>query len=53
MNAPHGNAVLQQELIAKGVRYCIGAYVDIHGVPKAKVVPIAVDVHPELTHLGE
>ena len=34
-------ARLQQELTDKGVRYCIGAYVDIHGVPKAKVVPIA------------
>ena len=30
----------QEELRAKGVKYCIGAYVDIHGVPKAKVVPI-------------
>ena len=33
-------AQLQQDLVAKGVKYCIGAYVDIHGVPKAKVVPI-------------
>ncbi|MBI3221759.1 MAG: type III glutamate--ammonia ligase [Nitrosomonadales bacterium] len=32
---------LQKELSDKGVKYCIGAYVDIHGVPKAKVVPIA------------
>ncbi|TCB58198.1 type III glutamate--ammonia ligase [Acinetobacter terrae] len=31
---------LQKELIDKGVKYCIGAYVDIHGIPKAKVVPI-------------
>jgi glutamine synthetase len=31
---------LKQELIDKGVKYCIGAYVDIHGIPKAKVVPI-------------
>jgi glutamine synthetase len=30
----------QDELRAKGVQYCIGAYVDIHGVPKGKVVPI-------------
>ena len=30
----------QDELRAKGVKYCIGAYVDIHGVPKAKVVPL-------------
>ena len=33
-------AKLQKELSDKGVKYCIGAYVDIHGVPKAKVVPI-------------
>lgn len=32
---------LQQQLREKGVKYCMGAYVDIHGVPKAKVVPIA------------
>jgi glutamine synthetase len=31
---------IQDELRAKGVRYCVGAYVDIHGVPKGKVVPI-------------
>lgn len=36
---------LQKELQDRGVRYCIGAYVDIHGVPKAKVVP--------LTHLHD
>lgn len=33
-------SAIQKHLEAKGVRYCIGAYVDIHGVPKAKVVPI-------------
>ena len=27
---------LQDELSDKGVKYCIGAYVDIHGVPKAR-----------------
>ena len=32
--------VIEQELKDKGVKYCIGAYVDIHGIPKAKVVPI-------------
>jgi len=32
---------IQKDLEAKGVKYCIGAYVDIHGIPKAKVVPIA------------
>jgi len=36
---------LQHELTEKGVKYCIGAYVDIHGIPKAKVVPI--------NHLGD
>ena len=33
-------SVIQQELKGKGVKYCIGAYVDIHGVQKAKVVPL-------------
>jgi len=31
---------IQEDLKNKGVKYCIGAYVDIHGIPKAKVVPI-------------
>src|SRR5260370_27244329 len=31
---------VQEQLRSKGVAYCIGAYVDIHGVPKAKVVPL-------------
>ena len=31
----------QERLKERGVKYCIGAYVDIHGVPKGKVVPIA------------
>ena len=31
----------QEKLKERGVKYCIGAYVDIHGVPKGKVVPIA------------
>src|SRR5690348_17839204 len=30
----------QEMLRAKGVKYCIGAYVDIHGVQKGKVVPL-------------
>ncbi len=30
----------QEMLQKKGIKYCIGAYVDIHGVPKAKVVPL-------------
>lgn len=37
----HDDLNLQKEsLKAQGVKYCIGAYVDIHGVPKGKVVPI-------------
>jgi len=31
---------IQAELKAKGVKYCMGTYVDIHGIPKGKVVPI-------------
>lgn len=31
---------IQNSLKEKGVKYCIGAYVDIHGIPKGKVVPI-------------
>lgn len=30
-----------QALAEKGVKYCIGAYPDIHGIPKGKVVPIS------------
>lgn len=33
-------ADLEKSLREKGVEYCIGAYVDIHGVPKGKVVPV-------------
>ena len=40
LKSPEEIAALQQSLKAKGVKYCIGAYVDIHGVQKAKVVPI-------------
>ncbi|ANJ67376.1 type III glutamate--ammonia ligase [Halothiobacillus diazotrophicus] len=31
---------IQKQLKSRGVKYCLGAYVDIHGVPKGKVVPI-------------
>lgn len=41
MKASEDIAGLQKALADKGVKYCIGAYVDIHGVPKAKVVPVA------------
>lgn len=32
---------LECRLKEDGIKYCIGAYVDIHGVPKGKVVPIS------------
>ena len=31
---------VKNDLIASGVKYCVGAYVDLHGVPKGKFVPI-------------
>ena len=31
---------IKKQLIRDGVKYCVGAYVDIHGVPKGKFVPI-------------
>jgi glutamine synthetase len=40
MQAPDDVKAIQENLRAKGVKYCIGAYVDIHGITKAKVVPI-------------
>lgn len=36
---------LQSELKAKGVKYCVGAYTDIHGIPKGKFVPIDHFLH--------
>jgi glutamine synthetase len=30
----------KQRLIERGVRYCLGSYVDVHGSVKAKIVPI-------------
>jgi glutamine synthetase len=36
---------LQADLKAKGVKYCVGAYVDLHGVPKGKFVPIDHFLH--------
>ncbi len=36
---------IQSELRAKGVKYCVGAFVDIHGVPKGKFVPIDHFLH--------
>lgn len=40
MNDPAQIAETKKELKARGVQYCFAAYVDIHGVPKAKTVPI-------------
>jgi glutamine synthetase len=40
MHSPEEVLAIQQSLKDKGVKYCIGAYVDIHGIQKAKVVPI-------------
>jgi glutamine synthetase len=37
---PENIKAVQDQLRERGVKYCIGAYVDIHGVPKGKVVPI-------------
>ena len=36
---------IQADLKAKGVKYCLGAYVDIHGLPKGKFVPIDHMLH--------
>jgi glutamine synthetase len=38
---PDSAAELGRKLAADGVRYFFGAYPDVHGVPKAKAVPIA------------
>ena len=41
----------QEKLKERGVKYCIGAYVDIHGVPKGKVVFLSIhadSLHPSL-----
>ena len=41
MTAPEpAIARLRDDLAAIGVEYCLSAYVDVHGVPKAKAVPI-------------
>src|SRR5258708_33013667 len=39
---------LEKSLAAQGVRYAMGCYVDIHGVPKAKCVPL-----PHLRHMAQ
>ena len=42
---------IELNLKEKGVKYCIGAYVDIHGIPKGKVVPI--DHLPQMANGSE
>jgi glutamine synthetase len=41
MNTISDFSAVKNDLIARGVKYCVGAYVDIHGVPKGKIVPVA------------
>ena len=48
MKSPEEIQTLQADLKAKGIKYCMGVYVDIHGVPKGKVVPI-----DHLPHMAE
>jgi glutamine synthetase len=36
-----GADALRQSLVDQGVKYVLPAYVDLHGIPKAKAVPIA------------
>src|ERR1700689_5214416 len=36
---------IKNGLVKQGVKYCVGAYVDIHGVPKGKFVPIDHFLH--------
>lgn len=38
---PESLSALRERLSERGVRYLFGAYVDAHGVPKSKCVPIA------------
>lgn len=41
MTAPQHHQQLQQSLQARGVKYALASYVDMHGVAKSKMVPIA------------
>ncbi|MGB7565424.1 MAG: type III glutamate--ammonia ligase [Prochlorococcaceae cyanobacterium] len=45
MTGVSGGSDLKAELAAKGVRYALASFVDLHGVSKAKAVPLA--------HLGQ
>ena len=40
MNEQKDIETIKQALKSKGIKYCLGAYVDIHGIPKGKFVPI-------------
>jgi len=31
---------LRDDLVKKGVKYCFASYVDVHGIPKGKTVPV-------------
>lgn len=33
-------ATTRADLEAKGIKYCIASYVDMHGISKSKFVPI-------------
>ncbi|MEG6509958.1 glutamine synthetase [Methyloligella sp. 2.7D] len=39
-NTPERVREVRQQLEAAGVQYCFATYVDVHGVPKAKAVPL-------------
>jgi glutamine synthetase len=42
MRPPHDQvASLKNKLLAEGVQYCFASYVDVHGIPKAKCVPMS------------
>jgi len=41
MNEPARIKATMEHLLAQGVEYCFATYIDVHGVPKAKTVPIA------------
>ncbi len=45
MKSDHEILKIQANLKTKGVKYCVGAYVDIHGVPKGKFAPIDHFLH--------
>ncbi len=40
-NKPDQHAKLRKQLEAKGVKYALASYVDVHGVSKSKMVPIS------------